>query len=889
MMKRKTLTLSLLIFSFYATILGLNNGNKSIIDTNQLPPSVDFTFNNNVCSGTAVSFNSTVTGDGPFDYDWDFGDGGTSTASNPNHVFQALGCGNRNFNVVLTVTDSNGESSMVNHTVTIKERPDIEFEDLNAGFGVDFENCNATEIAYLVEVGNVSNSSGCIASYSINWGDGNSENNISFPISHNYMTLGSFNMVITAVGNNGCQSQKAYLVRNSSNPTGGIVTPGSTVDLCTPINPLQFAISNWGENPPDTIYDIDFGDGTTFVLTQPDLESSSFYNSSNPAASDDYPIPHEYTESNCPNNSYTVLLDIITSCGTSNLTAGPITILEKPEVSFNASDSACINVNIAIDNTSSSGFNPGCNTDANWFWDMGDGTTYNVFEPVHSYSSFGTYTISLYAENYCGETTPVTQEICIEGPLSPTFLTNLNEGCGPLNVSTTNTTDESVSCLTTDYLWTVTYAADYCGTAPANWSFTGGTNQNSVNPSFNFETPGIYTLSLTATNSCGSFDTSEEIIVKAPPSASINPIENECGPSSITPVALIDTCAPSSENVTYSWSFPGGSPASSNNLDPGAINYSTNGDYVITFSITNSCGTSTVTEEFSINESPTITNTEFEQEICSGNSTTEIVLVSDSSETTYTWVAVADAGISGFDASGNTNVIGSQTLTNANSASGTVTYTVTPAIGPCVGEEVEFVVTVNPAPSFVDIPVSSSVCLNGDAPELEVSFTNATGTATYTWYSYPEADPSDITVVGSDSPTFDPPTDTVGIVFYYCVITFSGTGSCSEIETVPVSVTVVDNVAIDNSPTSETICEGGTASALSVELNGTGTGTITYQWYSNTVNSNSGGTAITGATGLTYTPPVLNTVGTYYYYVVINVDESLGCSDVLSEVYTVEV
>ena len=50
--------------------------------------------------------------------------------------------------------------------------------------------------------------------------------------------------------------------------------------------------------------------------------------------------------------------------------------------------------------------------------------------------------------------------------------------------------------------------------------------------------------------------------------------------------------------------------------------------------------------------------------------------------------------------------------------------------------------------------------------------------------------------------------------------------------------------------------------------------TLSYQWYRNTVNSNEGGTAIPGATTETYTTPVLDTEGIYYYYVEV-VDKRL--------------
>ncbi len=44
-------------------------------------------------------------------------------------------------------------------------------------------------------------------------------------------------------------------------------------------------------------------------------------------------------------------------------------------------------------------------------------------------------------------------------------------------------------------------------------------------------------------------------------------------------------------------------------------------------------------------------------------------------------------------------------------------------------------------------------------------------------------------------------------------------------------------------------------------------GTISYQWYSNTSNSNHNGTPISGATSASYTPQT-NVLGTFYYYVI---------------------
>ncbi|WP_282032246.1 PKD domain-containing protein [Winogradskyella eximia] len=889
MKNKKYINFFLIFFIIVSSAIALNNtsDNKRVGAYDVAPPTVSFVFNNNnVCSGQSVSFTSTVTGNGPFDYAWNFGDGGTSTQANPNHSFIALGCGTQNFNVTLTVTDDNGEASTTSQSITVKQRPNINFIDPDANFGTPFENCNATTIEYSITVENDSVSDSCVTSYSINWGDGNSENDISFPISHTYLTLGSFNMVISATGTNGCVTNKSYLVSNSSNPTGGIVTPGGTVDLCLPVSPLEFKISNWGENPPDTLYDIDFGDGTTFILTQGDLEASTYYNSANPAASDNFPIPHTYTESNCPNSSYTILLDIITSCGTSNLTAGPITVYKKPEVSFEIEESACINVNVPITNTSIGGFNINCTTNANWYWDMGDGTTYTDFEPVHSYTTFGTFTISLYAENYCGITAPITQEICIEAPLNPVFTTDVDEGCSPLAVTVTNSTDESVSCIIPTYAWEVIYTSEFCGTSES-WSFTNGTDENSKNPSFQFDTAGTYELVMTATNSCGDFITSQFIEVKQPPTATLDPIEDACGSLTFIPMAVVDTCAPASDTITYSWLFPGGTPATSDQLDPGTITYTTVGDYTITFSVTNSCGTTTETEMFSINESPTITNTDTLQTICSGASTAAINLTSDDASTTFNWVSNSSAGLTGYIPSGTSNTIPVQTIINTTTNPINLEYTVTPDIDGCEGATLDFVITVEPAPLVTVHPISNGVCQNGTTADLSVAY-QGTGTPVYQWYENTANNTTSGTAIaGATSATFSPPTDTVGITYYYVIITFSS-GGCNEIISDTAEIEVANAPQIDTQPlVTQSICVGGTSEELSVVISG-GSGIATYQWFSNSTNSNTGGTLISGATASNYIPPVFNTVGTFYYYVEVSF-VSNGCSMLISDISEVEV
>ena len=70
-------------------------------------------------------------------------------------------------------------------------------------------------------------------------------------------------------------------------------------------------------------------------------------------------------------------------------------------------------------------------------------------------------------------------------------------------------------------------------------------------------------------------------------------------------------------------------------------------------------------------------------------------------------------------------------------------------------------------------------------------------------------------------------------------------------------------IGTNPSTTIQNLCVGASATALTVAA--TGSPTLTYQWYSNSVNSNSGGTLIAGATSSSYTPSTA-TAGTLYYY-----------------------
>lgn len=700
----------LFLYSLTASVYGFSapKENYNFKKNLALVPNIDFSFTSDgSCSGTPIAFNAVVTGSGPFKYLWDFADGTTSTDSNPNHTFTALGCGSQIFSVKLTVTDAIGGVNMITKNVSVKQKPDLKFTNLNAtaGSATPFERCgdNNSDPTFSIKLANLSTSVACIGSYNVDWGDGTVETNVIFPKTHVYVKLGSFNLVVTGIGSSTCENSITYVVKNSNNPIGALIAPGNTTNLCVPVEPMDFAIGSYALNPSDTRYLINYGDGSSQNYTQSQLESSSYYNAANPSASKNFPVPHTFKQFNCPGGNI-VSLTITTSCGSTYLTAGPIIILDVPTVSFSVSPIACVNTSVYFNNSTRAGYTNDCSTYNVYTWDFGDGTALSRdVSPSHVYTNPGNYTIKLSATTPCGIGNTYTQTICVEPILQPQF--TYVKACANESVQITNTTDTNRSCGAESYYWEVlNYYEGFCGKGTGQWSFANGTGSNSKNPVINFGVPGTYILQLRTLNSCGIYQyTSRSIEVKKKPVISLEPISDFCNSATINPVGKVqESCAPSTE-LTYLWSFPGGSPSTSSALNPGAINYTQSGNYQAIFSVTNSCGTVTATRSFSVDLvlSPIIKPKTLK--ICSGNSF-QVTPVTNGTDnvpagTTYVWSTpiISPAGaVSGASSQTIPTTIISQTLTNNTATPATVTYTVSPISKVCPGPDFTITVTVDP-------------------------------------------------------------------------------------------------------------------------------------------------------------------------------------------------
>ena len=92
--------------------------------------------------------------------------------------------------------------------------------------------------------------------------------------------------------------------------------------------------------------------------------------------------------------------------------------------------------------------------------------------------------------------------------------------------------------------------------------------------------------------------------------------------------------------------------------------------------------------------------------------------------------------------------------------------------------------------------------------------------------------------------------------------------ACKKDDPVPV-------VTITAQPTAPAVqTEGAINGTLSVTASVTENATLTYQWYSNTSASNTGGTIISGATGASYKLPTDLKAGTYYYFCEVSAEKA---------------
>jgi PKD repeat protein len=680
----------------------VDTDNVTVTATPNPTANFNFTGGNNQCANLPISFTNTSVGG--VTYSWNFGDpasgiANTSVALNATHTFTAVGETTQDFTVTLIATNAAGCQSTSSQVLTVRQTPGPNLIDPATGF----RNCNGAGASVDFTVFDITTST-TGTNFQIIWDDGSADyNDVIAPngITHTYNTPEVFDLQYIVTNGNGCRDTTIIPVANIGNPSVGAANPGGTLG-CAPLE-ICFPVSNFAGNHPTTSYIIDFGDGSTFdTLSHPPPNS----------------VCHSYLSSSCPEpgNSYTFTIRAVNLCNTSQATINPIQVYEPPIANLSASPLvACVNSPVSFINNSNLGFNSQCSQFTTFVWNFGDGTanqTINSFlsnGTFHSFDEPGTYTISVTTSNSCGASTDQIT-VCIEEPPIPDFTVDVNTDCVPFVVSTNDLSVISNDCATF-YSWSSQFIATSCSPFSGSSSFANGTNANSLEPQFQFSSPGQFQIQLMMTNSCGNFFATEPIIAQAPPDISINPVSSICGGQTVNPSAQVNECLESVD--TYLWTFPGSNTASSGSLNPGAITYPDNGAYTISLTATNACGSDVSTVGLTVNDVPPVLNPFTVSPLCEGY---DAEFFSDNvSNASYSW-----SGPNGFSSNQQNPIINNVTAANAG------LYSVFASFGSCSGPTQSVNLVILPI-TFVSAGPNFSRCVDA-TPFVIASATPAGGT-----------------------------------------------------------------------------------------------------------------------------------------------------------------
>ncbi|MEI6681501.1 MAG: PKD domain-containing protein [Bacteroidota bacterium] len=627
--------------SSFSVTLTVTSSNGCVSDTvypvtiNALP-TANFT-TDTVCQGSATTFSSasstTPAGTNIVSYAWNFGDGGTSTAQNPQHIFASYGF----FSVTLVITNSNGCIHTVTKQVLVNPKPIADFTFSAAscvGLPVNFFNQSYVPSGY----------SSSINTWQWNFGDGSTVPVITFPanpnITHTFAgTATSHIVTLTVTTLQGCISVITKTVTSVPAPLANFSFSSTLCDN-QPVNFTDLSQTNGGGSIQTWAWN--FGDAASGVNN-----SSSVQN----------PV-HQFSAASPP--SFKVMLTVTNGNGCIAKDSSMIAINARPTSNFKA-DTACLGSITTFTDQSSASV-----TSRNW--DFGDGQTSSGAGTTitHLYGIAGVYTVKLTVSTALGCMKDTTKQVLVLGkPVSlfsysspscagdsvqfndlsttphgyiKTWKWDFNDGTpvvtinfpanqnvkhkfangGNFNVKLTITTSDNCNSEKISQVQIGFHPMANFNTGPTPcalsqlqftdlsqtnggpaltvwaWNFgdpASGTNNTSStqNPTHAFTAGGTDTVRLIVTNADGCFDTIKKTVVVYPAPVAKFKADTACM-ASLTTFTDQSTTATGTTIIAWAWDF--GDPASGANNTSTVQNpthtYNIQGTYTVHLVVTNS-------------------------------------------------------------------------------------------------------------------------------------------------------------------------------------------------------------------------------------------------------------------------------------------------------------
>ena len=310
----------------------------------------DFEIANSLgCDSMLVEFNDLTNPTSTIE--WQFGDGGTSTLTQPQYIYYTPGF----YDVTLYAESSYGCKD------TMKKIEYIQFEYPVSDFSVS----QATS-CFNEQINFTNQSSGLGLSYTWDFGDGTTSNSLN--TTHTYNQNGVFDITLSVVDSFGCAKT---LIKNSHIAVQEPIADFSSNTVSSNCPPLISGFNNLS-SADAIIWAWDFGDGTTSNLNTP----SHLYANSGVF---DVKLMVE--------NSFGCK-DTFVQNGLINI-SGPLGNYSIIDNDICFYDTAIFTPNAVVNTT-------------NYFWDFGDGTFSVDSQATHLYLNAGIYFPSLILENSSG-------------------------------------------------------------------------------------------------------------------------------------------------------------------------------------------------------------------------------------------------------------------------------------------------------------------------------------------------------------------------------------------------------------------------------------------------------------------------------------------------------
>ncbi len=326
------------------------------------------------CAPLDVSFTSIISGSANPVLFWDFGNGDTSVAPNPNYTYNTTG----NYQVMLIATDSLtcntadtafATISVVNDTVTAS----FTFTETNQ--------CDTLLVAF---------SSGSQGNYFWDFDDG-TNSTLQNP-AHVYSASGVYNPVLVVTDSATCNIADTFSAQITFTALPELEI---SIDDFSGCPPLEVQFQNTGT--PAVTYLWDFGDST---------------NSASPSPTKIY----------SQTGSYTVMLIATDSatCNITDTTTGSVVVAEVPRADFDyAPEHPVAGTEVSFTNQSA---------DATaYLWNFGDGDTSSIENPVHVFADLQQYIVCLTATASGG----CTDSVCKALDLSAVFVADVPNAFSP--------------------------------------------------------------------------------------------------------------------------------------------------------------------------------------------------------------------------------------------------------------------------------------------------------------------------------------------------------------------------------------------------------------------------------------------------------------------------